>query len=83
MNFLYNKSISYNYCINYNNWVDSAFLSIEKFENITYNQFYNNFTESLNDYANELITQTKTLYDKFGNSAVRLLYGKEKRWNTK
>ena len=52
-------------------------------ENITYNQFYNNFTESINDYANELITQTKTLYDKFGNSAVRLLYDKEKRWNIK
>ena len=52
-------------------------------ENITYNQFYNNFAESLNDYANELITQTKNVYDKFGNSAVRLLYEKEKRWNIK
>jgi len=34
------------YCINYNNWVDAAFLSIEKFEGITYNEMIQEFRKS-------------------------------------
>jgi len=36
------------YCINYNNWINAAFLSIEKFEGITYNQMIQEFQKAKN-----------------------------------
>tara|TARA_R110001592_G_scaffold350623_3_gene646918 strand:- start:559 stop:1167 length:609 start_codon:yes stop_codon:yes gene_type:complete len=36
------------YCINYNSWVDCAFLSIEKFEGISYNEMIKEYTKSKN-----------------------------------
>jgi hypothetical protein len=36
------------YCINYNSWVNAAFLSIEKFEGITYNQMISEFRKAKN-----------------------------------
>ena len=34
------------YCIDYNSWINSAFLSIDKFEGITYNQMISEFSKN-------------------------------------
>ena len=36
------------YCINYNSWVNAAFLSLEKFEGITYEQMIQEFRKAKN-----------------------------------
>ena len=36
------------YCINYNNWVNASFLSIEKFEGITYKEMIREFMKAKN-----------------------------------
>lgn len=51
-------------------------------EILTYNQVYNNFAETLNKYSNELITQIQTLHEKYGDSALEILFSKrEERYN--
>ena len=51
-------------------------------EILTYNQVYNNFAETLNTYSNELITQIQTLHEKYGDSALEILFSKrEERYN--
>ena len=48
---------------------------------ITYNQFYNNLVEKINDYANEVITQTKILTETYGQTVVNPLFHISDKYN--
>lgn len=52
-------------------------------ELITYNQFYNDFTEKVNDYVCQVRTEIGNLTDKYGEVAVSSLFGNKERYNIK
>ena len=50
---------------------------------ITYNQFYNEMVSQINDYANQVITETKVLTETYGQTAVNMLFHTKDKNNYK
>ena len=50
---------------------------------ITYNRFYNNFTEKINNYVCQVRTEITNLTNKYGETALLSLFGNEERYNIK
>ena len=50
---------------------------------ITYNQYYNSFVGEVNDYVNQVVSEVKTLTEKYGEVAINPLFHTKDKYNFK